>query len=133
MIGSDLRAQLTLLVMRQFQKLPEKSQLVHHLQRRGVDGVSAKIAQKIFVLFQHHDVDTGASEQKSQHHARRPTAGDAAACMDLLQTGGALRTHWSKPFRETVLERTTVGRTFSMRASSPVPQPGRLVLAPGIP
>ena len=40
--------------------------------------VAAKIAEEVRMLLQHHDVDAGARQQKSQHHSRRAAAGDAA-------------------------------------------------------
>ena len=68
------------LLVRQAQELVEKSQFLHDVERRGMDRVAAKVAQEIGVLLEHHDVDAGARQQKSQHHPRRPAAGDAATC-----------------------------------------------------
>ena len=56
--------------MRQFQEVVDQPEFVHHLQRGGMHGVAAKIAEEVGVLFQHHDVDAGASEQVAEHHAR---------------------------------------------------------------
>src|SRR5207237_10759299 len=66
-------------LMRQFQEAVDQPELVHHLQRGGMHGVAAKIAEEIRMLLQHHDVDAGASEQVTEHHARGPTADDTAA------------------------------------------------------
>ena len=44
--------------------------------------IAAKIAEEIRVLFQHHNVDSGARQQKPEHHAGRAAAGDAALCGD---------------------------------------------------
>ena len=41
-------------------------------------GVAAEVAEKIRMFFQHHDIDTGARQQKAEHHAGRAAAGDAA-------------------------------------------------------
>ena len=41
-------------------------------------GVAAEIAEEIRVLFQHRDIDAGASEEKAEHHAGRAAAGDGA-------------------------------------------------------
>src|ERR1039457_4265394 len=60
LFASDLSIELTRFVMRQFQKLLEQSQLVHHLQRRGGEGIAAKVTQKIRVLFQHHNLHSCA-------------------------------------------------------------------------
>ena len=65
--------------MRQFQEAVDQPEFVHHLQRRGMHGVAAKIAEEVGVLFQHHDIDAGAPEQIAEHHAGRPAADDAAA------------------------------------------------------
>ena len=64
--------------MRQFQKTVDQPEFVHHLQRRGMHGIAAKIAEEVGVLFQHHDIDAGASEQVTEHHAGRAAADDAA-------------------------------------------------------
>src|SRR5262249_33598932 len=39
--------------------------------------VAAEVTQEIVVLFQHHDSDSGASEQQSVDHAGGPATGDA--------------------------------------------------------
>ena len=65
-------------LMRQFQEAVDQPELVHHLQRRGMHGVAAKIAEEVGVLLQHHDIDAGASEQVTEHHAGRAAADDAA-------------------------------------------------------
>ena len=67
------------LLMRQLQEAVDQPEFVHHLQGRGMHGVAAKIAEEIGMLFQHHDIDPGAPEQISQHHAGGPAADDAAA------------------------------------------------------
>src|SRR4029079_10679890 len=68
-------------------KLIEQSQLMHQLERRRMNGVAAKIAQEIAVLFQHQDWHVGARQQVPQHHACRAAAGDTAA------NGNFLRRH----------------------------------------
>ena len=84
-----LPGKLRRLSMRQLEELIEQAELVHQLERRGVDGVAAEIAQEIGVLLQHHDVDAGAGQQKAQHHAGRAAAGDAAARVDGLGHGAS--------------------------------------------
>ena len=76
---ADLPAELAHLLMRQLQEVVEQAELVHHLERRGMDGVAAEVAQEIGVLLEHHDVDAGARQQKAEHHAGRPAAGDGAS------------------------------------------------------
>src|SRR5262249_58554753 len=48
--------------MRKLEKLVGVSQLVHQLQRRGMNGIAAEIPQEIAVLLEYHDLDAGASE-----------------------------------------------------------------------
>ena len=67
------------LLMRQFQEPVDQPEFVHHLQRRGMHGVAAEIAEEVGVLLQHHDVDPGAAQEIAEHHAGRPAADDAAA------------------------------------------------------
>jgi hypothetical protein len=43
-----------------------------------MDGVTAKIAQKIGVLLDHKDIHSRPSQQETEHHSGRPTAHDAA-------------------------------------------------------
>src|SRR5206468_10599917 len=66
----DLAAEPGRFLMRQFEKVFEDSQFMHHFERRRMDRVTAEVAQKIFVLFKHHDIDAGAREQKAKHHSR---------------------------------------------------------------
>jgi hypothetical protein len=84
---ADLPGDLAQLVMGPRQEGLEQPQLRHHLERRGVDGVAAEIAQEIGVLLQHDGVDAGARQQRPQHHPRRPAADDAAAGADLARRG----------------------------------------------
>ena len=62
--------------VRETQKFVDQPQFVHDPQRARMYGVAAEVAQKVIVLFQHGDVDPGAGQQKSVHHARGPAAGD---------------------------------------------------------
>jgi hypothetical protein len=70
--------------MRAFQEIAENSKFVHDFERGGMNRVAAKIAQKVRVLFEHDNFDSGASQQKSQDHAGGPAANDAAAGCQLL-------------------------------------------------
>jgi hypothetical protein len=65
-------------------KLLQQAELVHDLQGGGVDGVTAEVPEEIGVFFQHHQIYSGASQQKAQHDTGRPTAHDAAASLDAL-------------------------------------------------
>jgi hypothetical protein len=66
-------------LVRQLEEAVDQAEFIHDLQGGGMHGVAAKIAEEIGVLFQHHDIDPGAAEQISEHHAGRPAADDAAA------------------------------------------------------
>src|SRR5690348_10488196 len=55
---------------------------MHDFQRRWMHRVAAKIAQKIFVLFEYGDGNACAREQKPEHHPRWPCAGDHAVRVD---------------------------------------------------
>jgi len=74
----DLHDQLAHLLVRQLQEVVQDSELVHHLERRRVDGVAAKVTQEVGVLLEHDDRDARARQEQAEHHARRPAAGDAA-------------------------------------------------------
>ena len=75
---ADLTRERAHLLMRALQEIVENAELVHDLERRGMNGVAAEIAQKIGVLLQHHDVDAGAGQQEAQHHAGGTAAGNGA-------------------------------------------------------
>ena len=49
-------------LMRQFEKLVEQAELAYDLERRGVNGIAAEIAEKIRMLLEDHHLDTGARE-----------------------------------------------------------------------
>ena len=49
-----------------------------------MNGVTTKITEKILVLFQHHNINTGPREQEAQHHARGSTPNDAALVVDRI-------------------------------------------------
>jgi len=57
--------------MRQREKCLQQAELVHRFQRRGVNGVSAKIVQKIGVLLDDHHAHACPDEQIAQHQASR--------------------------------------------------------------
>ena len=44
--------------------------------------VAAEIAKEIGVFLQHHDLNAGARQQESEHHAGGAAAGDAALGLD---------------------------------------------------
>jgi hypothetical protein len=79
--GSEPRPQHRHLLMRDLEELAEQAELLHQLERRGVDRVAAEVAEEVGVLFQHDDIDTRARQQQAEHHAGRPAANDAAGRM----------------------------------------------------
>jgi hypothetical protein len=81
---TDLRVEVARFAMRPLQKRIEKSEFVHHLKRRGMDGVAAEVSQEISMLFEDDDVHPGAGEKKAEHHAGRPSTDDAALRMHFL-------------------------------------------------
>ncbi len=80
--GADLRRQRFDFLMRQLQELIDQAQFEHQLERRRMNRVAAEIAEEIGVLLQHHDLNAGARQQKSEHHAGGAAAGDAALRRD---------------------------------------------------
>ena len=50
---AELGAEARHFLVRQLQEFIEQAKLVHHVQRRGMDGVAAEVAQEVAVLLQH--------------------------------------------------------------------------------
>ena len=75
--GADLGAEPFDLLVRHFEERVQQAELVHQFERRGMHRVAAEVAEKIRMFFQHHDIDTGARQQKAEHHAGRTAADDA--------------------------------------------------------
>ena len=75
---AELAVHLLQPLMRKFQESVDQAEFVHHLQRRGMHGVAAKIAEEIGMFLQHDRIDAGAAQQIAQHHAGRTAADDAA-------------------------------------------------------
>src|ERR1700730_11766644 len=64
------------------QKVVQNSEFVHQFKGGGMNRISAKIAQKIRVLFKHNHIHSGPGEQEAEHHTRGSTARNAAARFD---------------------------------------------------
>ena len=77
-LGADLRGQPFDLLMRLFEEFVEQAEFMHQFERRRMHRIAAKVAQEVGMLFQHHDVDAGASQEKAEHHPGRSAADDAA-------------------------------------------------------
>ena len=43
-----------------------------------MDRIAAKVTQEVRMFFEHHNVNPGARQQKTQHHACGTAAGNAA-------------------------------------------------------
>jgi hypothetical protein len=86
---AHLGAELQHFLVRQREKVREQSELVHHLEGRGMDGVAAEVAQEVGVLLENQHVHAGAGQKEPEHHAGRPAAGDAAPvpCLGLHRAG----------------------------------------------
>ena len=88
-VSPTMPVDLAHLLMRPAQELVEQAELVDQLERRGMDGVAAEIAEEVGVLLEHDHVDAGARQQEAQHHAGGSAADDAAAAA--LSRGRHLR------------------------------------------
>ena len=73
--------------VRTLKKAFEQPQLVEDFHRRGVDGVAAKIAEEVGMLFQNPDGDAGARKEQADHHPCRAAADDE----DVVSHGPAPR------------------------------------------
>ena len=71
-------------LMWQPEKLIEQTELAHELERRGMNGVAAEIAQEVGMFLQHHHIDARTREQKAEHETARPAANDATPRGQLL-------------------------------------------------
>jgi hypothetical protein len=81
-------------LVRAREQLLEQAELTHDVEGRWVNGVAAKVAQEVCVLFEHDDIDSAPGQQQTEHHACRSTACDAALCRD---TFGRARGHVHLP------------------------------------
>ena len=107
-------------LMRQLQEIIEQAEFVHHLERRGMDRVAAKIAQEIGMFLQHDHIDAGARQQKPEHHPGRSAADDAAAAGDCLR--GLVHAHLPKKSpskHNTPIVRFTDLRAVENRSTAP--------------
>jgi hypothetical protein len=59
---SDLRPEPANFLVWALQELVKQAQLVHDLERRGVDRIAAEIAQEVGVFFENENRDPGAGE-----------------------------------------------------------------------
>src|SRR5262249_2686068 len=50
--------------MRALQKLHEQAQLMHGFKSRGMDRVTAEVAQEVRMFFENHNIDSSAGKQE---------------------------------------------------------------------
>jgi len=108
-IVADKAPQLIGLLMWTLEEIFEQPELVHHLERRGMDGVAAEVAQEIGMLLEHQDVDAGAGEEEAKHHPGRSAAGDRAMRNDGLVCHLA-STHHVETCAEAILHPLVLAR-----------------------
>ena len=65
-------------LMRFLKEVIENTEFVHQFERGRMDRIAAKITQEVRMFFEHHNVNPGARQQKTQHHACGTAAGNAA-------------------------------------------------------
>src|SRR5687767_9844618 len=75
---TELTEKLKYLLVWQLKKPVEQTEFMHHLHGRGMNGIAAKIAQKVGMLFQYDDRAAGTRQQQCEHQAGRPASDDAA-------------------------------------------------------
>ena len=76
--AADGHGELGELLMWERQKFVEQAQLVEELERGGMDGVAAEVAEEVLVFFEDGDIDAGAGEEEAEHDACGASADDAA-------------------------------------------------------
>src|SRR5262245_55930301 len=81
---ADLAAKLLQILMWPLERVFEQAKLVHDFERRGVNGVAAKVTEEVRVLLEHYNVDAGTGEKEPEHHSGRAASYDAAALGDCL-------------------------------------------------
>ncbi len=59
-------------------QLIQKTKLVKKLERRGMNGIAAKVAKEVLVFFEDRNGDAFPGEQKAQHDSGGAAADDAA-------------------------------------------------------
>ena len=78
---ADAAGEARYLLMRPLQKGLEQAELRHDVERRRMDRITAKVAQKVPVLFEQDRPHAGARKKQSGHHSGRTTPDDAAVVL----------------------------------------------------
>src|SRR5262249_29151089 len=63
--------------MRPLQEIVKETELVHEIECRRMDRVSAKVPQEVSVLLDDDDADAHACQEEAQHYPGRSATGDA--------------------------------------------------------
>src|SRR6516164_3661866 len=79
---ADLAAELLQILVWQFKKVFKQAKFVHDFERRGVNGVAAKVTEEVRVLLQHDNLDASTGEKEPEHHSGGASSYDAAALGD---------------------------------------------------
>jgi siroheme synthase (precorrin-2 oxidase/ferrochelatase) len=93
----ELHQELLGALLRQRIETLLEPELGEDLERRGVHRISAKIPQKVLVLFEHRHAHASAREQQPEHHASWTAAHDATLRADSVFSGRRVR-HGFIPF-----------------------------------
>src|SRR5262252_7893025 len=73
---------LSHLAVGQGEEIVDQAHVIQHMHCGRVYGVTPEVAQEVAMFLQNSDIDSHASEQESEHHARRTPADDATGmCM----------------------------------------------------
>ena len=101
-LRTNLRFELRDFLMRFFEEFIEQSEFVHRFQRRGMNRISAKIAEEVGMFFDNEDIDTGSGEKETHHHAGRTAPGDADAGLNGFHFGASVVCHTKRSLSSSV-------------------------------
>src|ERR1700683_3161040 len=76
--AAHLAGDFTHFLMRTLQELLQDAQFMHQFEGGRMNGIAAKVAQKIGVLLEYNDFNACACQQKTEHHSSWTSAHDAA-------------------------------------------------------
>ena len=90
-LAADDRREAGDLGVGELEEAVEEAELVEELERGGVDGVAAEVAEEVGVLFEDGDGEAGAGEQQAEHDPCRTSADDAAGGCERICRGGMVQ------------------------------------------
>jgi hypothetical protein len=82
---ADLCPERTHFLMGSLQEFFEDAELMHDLERRRVNRITAEVTQKIAMLFENEDSDPGSGQQQRQHHPGGAPSDNAAPDRNLAK------------------------------------------------